>query len=625
MKKEKKAFSFQPKSIPSSSGCYLFWDQNDHLLYVGKAKNIRKRVSSYFQSSKKEVHEGVTRTEIMTSKIARIETRVTQSETEALILENNLVKDLHPRFNVRLKDDKNFVYLRITHEDFPKMEITRRIVRDGSVYIGPKTSVKEFRATVRFCQKFFRVRMVKSSLDYYPLVVTGGLESGQAEYNRQVDLMKQFLRGRTEDVLRVLKERMMRFATDKNFEAAARTRDTIASIETSTQKQIVQFSDTKDRDFIDFVREGSSAYCIRIAFRNGKLLDQNELEFAAPEFSNDAEIIEGFLLQFYEHVVEKPEEIYIPSEIEEKQKIEILLSVGTRHGVSLQVPQRGDKKNILDMARKNAAHFAERKKIEALSHAENFAKALPELSQILKLSAPPRRIECFDISHFSGTATVASQVVFLDGEPKTSQYRRFHVRTLEDGKIDDFAALKEVLSRRFARLASSPLKKEKLEEGEKKKKKQQNLVENIPDLIVIDGGKGQLSSVMKAVGECRKGKKFPPSFKPSKQIIALAKREELIFRPGKKDHLEISLDSPALKLLQRIRDEAHRFAITFNRSVRKKTATTSILDSIPGIGNATRKKLIQHFGSVGGVTEASDKDLRKILSPTQLKNLRKSI
>ena len=645
MAKKKNPFKFKPKQIPDSPGCYLFWDENDKLLYVGKAKNLKKRVSSYFSPIGKSgnVSAPTNRIEVMTSKIARIETRLTQSETEALILENNLIKEFYPRFNVRLRDDKNFAYLRITQEAFPKMEITRHLIRDGSTYIGPKTSVKEFRDTVRFCQKFFRVRMVKSSLDYYPLMAKGELEMPKEEYNRNVDLMKQFLRGHTEDVLRNLKQRMIEFAQNKNFEAAARMRDLMKSIETSTQKQVVEFQDNKNRDFIHFARDGQSVYFVRIAFRSGKLLDQNEVEFAAPEFAENPEILEGFLLQFYEHVAEMPEEIYVPEMPENSENIEAVLSVGTRHALSLQIPQRGDKKNILDMAEKNAKHFAERRKLEALSHAENFANALPALSQALKLKKPPHRIECFDISHFGGTATVASQVVFIDGQPKNSEYRRFHLKTLPEGKIDDFAALSEVLARRFAKFSSPPplVKGEKegapLSKGRNSSALRKNrgvfsethdpqdVVGRIPDLVVIDGGKGQLSSVMDAVKKFIKSKNFPKTFNPRKQIIALAKREEQIFLPGRKDPLELEFSSPALKLLQRIRDEAHRFAITFNRSVRQKTATKSVLDSIPGVGNETRKKLIKRFGSIASVRDASDKDLREILTEKQLENVRKNL
>jgi len=598
-KDDKKEFKFNAKKIPASSGCYLFWDKNEQLLYIGKAKNLKKRVSSYFQKSKKNQ---TPRTEFFVKRIAKIETRATESEMEALILENNLVKEFRPRFNVRLKDDKSFVYLRITKEEFPKMEITRKLLQDGSTYIGPKTSAKEFRDTVRFCQKFFKVKMVKSSLDYYPLVSSGGLDLDETKYNENVELMKQFLRGKTKDVFKTLKQRMMKFAEDKNFEAAARTRDLIKSIEVSTQKQTVQFDDQINRDFINFVRDDKSAYFVRIAFRNGKLLDQNNLEFSAEEFFEDSEIIEAFLLQFYEHVADLPTEIFIPAEITNTKKIEKILT-----NVKILIPQKGDKQKVIVMAQKNAKHFAAKRKLELLSQADNFANALPELAETLKLKSPPRRMECFDISHFCGTSTVASQVVFLDGIPKKSEYRRFNVKTLPDGKVDDFAAMTEILERRFARI------------GDKK------FAKNFPDLIVIDGGKGQLSSVMKAVKKFSQNKKFPKKFTPTKQIIALAKREEQIFRSGRKDPLELDLDSSALKLLQRIRDEAHRFAITFNRSVREKVAKKSVLDSIPSIGNTTRKKLIQKFGSLSGIKEAKDKNLLEVLTQKQLENLRKNI
>lgn len=545
----------------------------------------------------------------MVSKIARIEPRVVNSEMEALIMENNLIKEFQPRFNVRLRDDKNFVYLRITNENFPKMEITRRIIRDGSIYIGPKTSVKEFRETVRFCQKFFRVRMTRSSLDYYPHVAAGGFEDDPAEYQKNVDLMIEFLKGKTKPVLQNLQQKMHRFAGEKNFEAAARMRDLIQSVEKSTESQTVQLTDPVNRDFVHFVRDERNAYCVRIAFREGKLLNQNEVVLAAEKDIPDEEVLEGFLMQFYEKVYDAPDEIYLPLKPEDREKIQEFLSseIFPEHSVKIFVPQRGVKKEVLLIAQKNAKNFAERKKIEALSHAENFSKALPELSEALDLKNSPRRIECFDISHFSGEATVASQVVFIDGEPKKSEYRRFRIKTLEKGKIDDFAAMKEVLSRRFAR------------------KDDKRFAEKFPDLIVIDGGKGQLSSVLKGVEEAKKEKIFPRKFSPKKQIIALAKREEQIFRPEKKEPLELPYDSAALKLLQRIRDEAHRFAIGFNRSTRKKQATQSILDTIPGIGNTTRKKLIQKFGSIAGVKQATEKQLREILNEKQFKNLKKNI
>jgi excinuclease ABC subunit C len=604
-KKNDPSYVFQAKHIPNDPGCYLFWGEENTLLYVGKAKNLRKRVSSYFQK-KSNISP---RTQYMMSKIRNIETRTLRSEVEALVLENNLIKEFQPRWNVRLRDDKNFVYLRITNETFPKMEITRKLVRDGSYYIGPKTSAKEFRTTVRFCQKFFRIRMTRSSLDYYPHVAAGGFEDDPEQYRENIEMMKRFLSGKTKEVLQILNEKMMNFAHEKNFEAAARIRDLIRSIHATTQKQIVQLKENISRDFLHFVRGPHNAYFVRIAFREGKLLDQNEILFAAEEEIGDEEVLEGFLTQFYEKIHTPPHEILIPMKLKNADKIEEFLSknVFENKKITLHVPQRGTKREVLNMAHKNAKYFFERKKEETLSHAQNFATVLPELAEVLSLRHPPRRMECFDISHWGGTSTVASQVVFIDGVPKKSEYRRFSLKTIPDGKIDDFAALREVLSRRFAR------------------KDDKKYAEKFPDLIVIDGGKGQLSSVLDAVKQCKKEKKFPRTFDPKRQIIALAKREEQIFRVGIKDPLELSYDSAALKLLQRIRDEAHRFAIGFNRSVREKKATQSILDQIPGIGNITRKKLIQVFGSISGVREANDEALRKILTEKQLSSLRKNL
>ena len=604
MKTKEKKFSFRSAKIPTNPGCYLFWDKNEQLLYVGKAKNLRKRVSSYFGKK-----QNSPRIELMTSKIMKIETRSVGSDMEALILENNLIKEFQPRFNVRLKDDKNFVYLRITNEDFPKMEVTRRLVRDGSTYIGPKTSAKEFRETVRFCQKFFRIKMTKSSLDYYPLVITGGLENDQESYNKNVKMMTQFLRGQTGEVLKILTEKMKKFAVEKNFEAAAKTRDTIQSIEASTRKQTVQFDDNINRDFVHFVRHDNAVYVVRIAFRRGKLLDQNEFSFRAEEFISDNEILESFLLQFYEKVQEMPSEIFVPIQLDNAEKTAQFLSehFGNNEKMTILIPQRGEKKNVLDMTGKNAKLFTERKLIEEESHAQNFAKALPRLAEALNLKEVPRRMECFDISHLGGTSTVASQVVFISGEPKKSEYRRFTVKTLPDGQVDDFAAMNEILARRFAR------------------KDDKKFAEKFPDLIVIDGGKGQLSSVMKAVARFSKAKSFPKNFRPTKQIIALAKREEEIFLPNKKEPIELPFDDPALKLLQRIRDEAHRFAISFHRSVRDKKSIKSVLDDIPLIGGLTKKKLLQTFGSVGEIKKTNDKNLLTVLNKKQLESLKKNL
>ena len=764
------AFKFESKKIPTEPGCYLYWDKDEKLLYVGKAKNLRKRVSSYFQKTNQSP-----KTALMVKKIVRIETRTVNSEVEALILENNLIKEYKPKFNVLLRDDKNFLYLRVTNQDAPKLEIVRRVIKDGSTYFGPKTASRDFRKTIRFCQKYFGAKMVRPGQDYYINQLLAH-EVTPEQYRENIERMKRFLKGHTKEVLLELKERMQQFAMDKNFEAAAKMRDTIQSIDESTQKQTVEFSDLIDRDFVNFVIADKKVYVVRLAFRQGKLRDSNQLVFKASEFSEDYEILNNFLVQFYEKVTEYPREIYLPVTLENKEGLETFLSKTyfEEKKVELLMPQKGDKKTILELAKKNAQHFADKDKIQEISQAENFSKALPELAEALNLPTPPARIECYDVSHFAGKDTVASMVVFVDGKPKKSEYRRFKVKTLEKGKIDDFASMEEVLRRRFSRavkpgldkldkssttsspgstLIMKPVETEQewaqyhqiadevilrpvfgkdfkydLDHPDNHKSKNHplvfidnkqivgiarldhqtktrsslslfgflpdkqrqglgtqaiNLIEKhvsaqgfkslillsdpsavgfykklnfesnfwkpkkkllpddepmgkkliskkdkweLPDLVVIDGGKGQLSSVMKVFDKLSPlDKGGLGDFDPKTQIVSLAKREEQIFRPGVREPIELDFDSSALKLLQRLRDEAHRFAISFNRSLRAKSATKSILDEIPGIGPGTKKKLMQTFESVAGIRNANDLDLLKILNKKQLNNLRKQL
>jgi excinuclease ABC subunit C len=651
------SFSFQSKQIPTDPGCYLFLDGEGIILYVGKAKNLRKRVSSYFQKTKKS-----SKTDSLVKKIRKIETRVVKTEMEALILENNLIKEHLPKYNILLRDDKNFLYLRITNEAFPRLEITRRIVRDGSFYLGPKTSAKKFRETIAFCQKVFQIRTCKLEfakfepglkiiqnpenrkipcLDFHIKKCSGPCAGSLSveEYQSDIQRMKQFLRGDTREVIQDLQGKMMMAAKERNFEHAAKLRDLIQSIEASTLKQTVQFSDLTHRDFISFVRVDRSVFFVRIAFRNGKYLDQNEVEFRAEEFATEVEVLEQFLLQFYERVDEMPSEIYIPTEIENEAELVFLLSEkfeGVR--CKIMVPQRGEKKQALEIAHKNAQKFAEQTQGQALSQAENFSKALPELAEVLGLSSPPRRIECYDISHFAGEQTVASQVVFVDGKPKKSEYRRFHIKDLKPGEIDDFKSLNEVLRRRFLGMKNEQFVFEKAAADIAKKMEEETREDasleaeepkeesRIPDLIVIDGGKGQLSAVMKLFLEGGADNALlPEGFDPQRQIISLAKRKEEVFVPGGSDPIELSKDSAASKLLQRLRDEAHRFAISFNRNLRTKVLIKSALDEISGIGPSTKKKLLSTLGSVSGIKNASDESLLQIINAKQLANIRKNL
>ncbi len=711
MTKEKEpTFKFTAKTIPTESGCYLFYDKNENLIYVGKAKNLRNRVKSYFQKTKKS-----TKTELMVSKIQKIETRITNSEIESLILENNLIKQNHPRFNILLRDDKNFLYLRITNETFPRLEIVRRLQKDGSFYFGPKTSAKGFRQTIAFCQKIFQVRTCKVEIDENGQVQRNpenkkipcmdfhikkcsapcnGTISAE-EYQSNVDNLKKFLRGKTAPVLTSLKDKMLNFAASKNFEAAAKLRDLITSIETTTAKQTVQFLNNFEADFVNFMRDGNTTFFIRTIFRDGKFLDQNEIELRTPAQAEDSDILEKFLVQFYEKADKVPAEIFLPEEIENQINLEEFLET------KISVPQKGDKKKILEMSFKAAKNFAKKSQIEKMSHNENFTKALPELCKVLNIESA-RRIECYDISHFAGKNTVASMVVFHDGTPLKSEYRKFKIKTLPEGKIDDFASMKEVLNRRFLALkkdlaeqaikaeeaklkemeeeeeeeeeeAAAKLEKENVEtlpatsendtvetncnlseenneemhcdvspennvetlketsnkktKDTKKKttkpKKEKKVTKLVPDLIVIDGGKGQLSSVMKIVNKLTKE---DPEFGKTLEkinIISLAKREEEVFLPNEKEPIILPLENPALKLLQRLRDEAHRFAIDFNRKSRDKDSQKSILDQIEGIGGVTKKKLIKKFGSVRDVKNSTDEELLEVLNKKQLSSLRK--
>lgn len=760
-------FQFEAKKIPTDPGCYIFRGEKEEILYVGKAKNLRKRVNSYFQKNKKSP-----KTIALVKKITHIETRIVTSEMEALILENNLIKEYQPKYNILLRDDKNFLYLRITNEYFPRIEITRRIVRDGSTYIGPHTSAKKFRSMIAFCQKIFKVRTCKLEfdgtkviknpearklpcLDFHIQKCSGPCsgEISKKEYQENVEQMKKFLKGDTKDVLEHLKKNMIQLASEKKFEAAAKTRDLIASISNSTEKQRVELNDTTPRDFIHLYREKNQAFCALLAFRHGKLLNQATVKFHAEAWETDESILEKFLTQWHERTDNHPVEIIIPVEIEATELLMELLQA------KIIVPQKGEKMRILEIVERNARQAANVSRIEEQAHAEIFANALPELTEKLGLQKTPRRIECYDISHFGGTHTVASQIVFIDGLPRKNEYRRFKLQTLKPGEIDDFKALREVLGRRMKGLTQEEINNES-EKWEKKneillkqlekfsklfediewalfgglggaltvgkfwrqhndfdvliakkhwkrvkkllEKEKFKIIENNehfltctkkgfppidisplgeelpigkftkknispspiligktdiftlnvkslltikqslkesrndprdemdieiiehaireknapanPDLIVIDGGKGQLSSVLKVL---------PPEYQ--NKVISLAKREEEVFIPGKSKPLEIDPHSSAGKLLQRCRDEAHRFAITFNRSLREKAVTKSALDEIDGIGGATRKKLLKTFGSVRDVRNASDEELQKVVSEKQLKALRKNL
>ncbi|MCB9809613.1 excinuclease ABC subunit UvrC [Candidatus Peribacteria bacterium] len=627
-------FHYDRTLIPASPGCYLYYDAAGELLYVGKAKHLRKRVSSYFSGTKKSQ-----RIQLMVSKIARIETRIVQSEMEALILENNLIKSCAPKFNVLLRDDKTFLYLRITKDPVPRIMVTRRIVRDGSFYMGPRTNSRALRKTLRLCQQLFGIRTCRLQMttdednrvtvtanperrslpcmDYHIRRCTGPCagEISVTDYQQRLQQMKQFLRGDTRAVKTTLLEKMQTAVSTQAYEAAAKYRDLLQSIDDTVQRQQVEFTDGITRDFLHYARHedpmGRNVHGVRLSFRGGKLLDQTPLRLTASADTPDEEIITQCLLQFYAAVDELPRELYVPALPEDNEALLDYLQqvTGTPYRCHLHVPQKGEKRRILELAQRNAAHAAEKDAIEQQSHSQVFSRAVPSLTAALGLDTPPRRIECYDISHLGGTHTVASQVVFLDGEPQKSQYRRYKIQSLTEGQIDDYQAMYEVLSRRFARLED----------------RGGSFADRTPDLIVIDGGAGQLSRVLDAVRDYGASHPFPEGFNPAEQIIALAKQEEAIYRVGEREPLILGTDHPAVQLLQRVRDEAHRFALSYNRNLRAKAQVKSQLDAVPGIGPQTKKKLLQRFGSVRGVRVAEETALREILTEKQLESLRQML
>ena len=625
-KPEKKPAVFVPKLIPQTPGCYLFFDKHDQVIYVGKAKKLRPRVASYFRGKNKSP-----KLTHLVNQIARIETRTVNSDVEALIMENNLIKSHQPKFNVLMRDDKSFLYLRITRDPIPKLEITRRLVRDGSFYFGPKTSAKSFRRTVNFCQKIFGLRTCRLQMSLQEGVVqvdknpekrrlpcidfdlqkcSGPCtnEISAENYAQQVEHLKKFLRGDTAETLKSLQQRMETQAQRRHFEAAAKTRDLMQSIEISTVPQLVQSLDRVSRDVWGIKTHQEKIYLVRLAFRHGKLLDQSEISFRSlsPETSEAAHLMHG-LWQFYERTDDWPAEILLPLPLEDAEVFVPAINQEIFRGkmVKFWTPQRRKGSELVALANKNARLWAEKSAVEEASHRATMTEALPALTEALGFAEPPERIEGYDISHFGGTGTVASMVVMVNGELRPNQYRRFKLKSLAEGQIDDFQSMREILWRRLRR------------------QKDGSFATQFPDLIMLDGGLGQLNAGIQILQAEKE--KLPENFEPTERVIALAKREETIFRGNSETPLSLDLNHPGLKLLQRLRDEAHRFAVSFQRSVRQKTSQKSALDEVPGIGPQSKKKLLQHFGSVAAIRQAEDSALEKFISAKQLLALRKHL
>ncbi len=593
------------QTLPEKPGCYLMKNRAGEVIYVGKAVNLRRRVRSYFHKSAQK-HP---KTRKLVSQIADIEWITVGSELEALILEMNLIKKHRPRYNVRLKDDKRYPYIKVHWQDpFPKVTITRRVVQDGARYFGPYTSMWAVHQTLDVLRKIFPFltcnRPITGQDPRACLYADLGLCAApcvgavsQEEYRQMIADLCDFLEGRTEPVIRRLEAEMRAAAEQLAFEKAARLRDQIQAIHQLVERQRVVSQSGLDSDVLALARDERNA-CVEVFFiRNGKLIGREYFLLENAEDTPDPQVLAAFLKQFYGRAGQLPPRVLLPREVEEAQLIREWLSSTRRTTVEISLPADAEQQALLELAAQNAAETLRALQARKEAEAEKVTEALAALQEALGLAAPPNRIEGYDISHLHGTAAVGSMVVFEQGQPRTGHYRRFNIRTAAG---DDFGSMEEVLTRRFRRWEAART----LAEENAPRKRPDPSFARLPDLMLIDGGKGQLARALKVLAQ----------FGLEERIFAigLAKREEEIYLPGRAEPLRLPRNHPGLFLLQRVRDEAHRFAITANRGRRVREGLASTLEAIPGVGPKRRQALLQHFGSVAAIRAAAVEEIAAV-------------
>lgn len=582
-------YDIKLKNLPASPGVYLFKSRSGKIIYIGKAKNLRNRVRTYFQSPQNLDPK----TKRLISAIDDLELMVTDSEIEALILEANLVKENRPRYNVNLKDDKHFPYIKVTvNEPFPRVLIVRRLQNDGGRYFGPYTNSKGMRKTLNFLTRLFKIRscnliiphpsgkLQKVCLDYQIGRCGGPCEELQSEeeYGELVDSVILFLSGRGETLIGKLQKKMNRLSDEMEFEKAAEIRDQIEALESVRQKQKVDAGMVVNRDIIAFARENRDTVVVVLQIREGVLIGRQDFQLTSEPEEGNSELLTGFVQQYYNHQPNLPEELYVPVTLPDEKLIVRWLSKARGRRVNVFTPRKGEKLKLVDLAANNARLLLDELLIQKKGYKERISKSVQTLKDDLYLTGSPRTIACVDISNLGVSDAVGSLVYFANGKPVKSGYRHFRIKGVRGQ--DDFAMMREVVGRYFYRL------------------NQENSVS--PDLLVVDGGKGQLSSVLAEIKSL--------GFK-EQNIIGLAKRFEEIYLPGRKEPLTISKSSPGLVLLKRIRDEAHRFAIEYSRKVRAKRTIKSSLDRLEGIGPKRREILLKHFGSVRKIRKATLEEL----------------
>ncbi len=593
----------QRRSLPDGPGVYLFRDERGKVIYVGKAKSIRKRVASHFSNS-------VTRGAVeMVDLIHHIDFLLVASEAEALLTEQSFIKQYKPRFNIRLRDDKSYPFLAISmDEEFPRVYFTRERHRKDRLYFGPYSNAKKVRGTLDLLQKVFAFRSCPGSdpgrrsgspcLDFYikrcgaPCV---GFQSAEV-YRTAIDGVVDFLSGRYRRIERDLEQKMKAAARAQEFEQAALERNRLRAVRSLLERQRVSNEAVGTLDAVAIAVDGTDANAQVFQVRDGVLSDRQSFYLSNEAGLDVGEVAEEFLLQYYSDTMAIPGQIIVQPHVPDRETIgELLGSLrGTR--VEVRAAERGDKRRILELAERNAALALDQERLRDERRRQQRVEALDGLQELLGLDALPLRIECFDISNLMGTNTTASMVVFEGGAPKKSDYRRFNIRSTTEGVPDDVAAMEEVLSRRLARWEAE-------QEISPNDPKRNESFATLPSLVVIDGGPGQLAAGMRALQGFRDR---------GVAVIGLAKRIEEIFVPGRRTPIVLSHDTPELQLLQRVRDEAHRFAITHHRARRDRQMTTSVLDGLPGVGPKRKRALLTHFGSPEAVLDASREQLEAV-------------
>lgn len=586
------SLELQIQTLPDNPGVYQYFDKDDKILYVGKAKNLKKRVSSYFTKS----HDNY-KTSVLVKKIVSIKHIVVASESDALLLENNLIKKLQPRYNILLKDDKSYPWICIKNEPFSRIFPTRRMVKDGSEYYGPYTNFKTVNTILEVIKELYPLRTcnydlsqgnIKSGkykvcLEYHIGNCKGpceGLES-LANYQRQLEAIRQILKGNFKDSLKDFKKQMIDFAQDMQFEVAQKIKEKIAVLESYQAKSTVLNPKLSNIDVFSIVSDETMAYVNFLQISHGAIVRSHTMEIKKKLEETDEELLELAVVELRERFKLNSKEIILP----------FPLSLG--ENLKITVPQLGDKRQILDLSIRNAKYYRmdQLKQIKIVDPDRHTNRIMAQMKKDLRLSVEPRHIECFDNSNIQGTNPVAACVVFKDGKPSKKDYRHFNIKTVEGP--DDFASMEEVVYRRYKRL---------LDENQP-----------LPQLIIIDGGKGQLSSALKSLEALELRGKIA--------IIGIAKRLEEIYYPGDSVPLYLDKKSETLKVIQFLRNEAHRFGITHHRDKRSKSALTNSLESIPGIGEKTMITLLKHFKSVKRLQNASEKDISEVVGLSKAKKI----